>query len=430
MRPLKNSILYLGTRALSLEKVAEIEAARRLGYDVVMASDNPDVFSSYGFEHNFEAPLSKHDEATNIILEYFDKHSLSVSGVVSWQDQEEELAARLAAHLNLAECTLDSNRKARDKTATREMLSKINEKYNPKYQLVNSEISFEESIEKIGLPCILKLAGNSGGRGVLAITSESEVKEKWDKFIEDNATSKGGLYTKYRDSILLEELVTGSEHSISGMVTDKDIYLLAITDKRIDHTTQLQYENVLPSCLSLRVQEEIKVMAEQMITASGIQWRGFHIDFIVTKTGIKVLEMGARLGGECINSHLVPMASSNRINPYELLIEYIIQGRKPPLSRSDYTQDFDRRAGSRVVAPTSPGWITDIRGLDKLCEHPNTRDFVQLKGIGSKMRPPTDAYEEYKVAYVIAECPLTQNLSQILDEMTADIKISTTSSKP
>lgn len=416
-------VLFLGTRALSLERISEIVTAREVGYEIIMASDTPEAFSSYGFEHNIDVPLSDYEKATSLILAYLKEHSLSVVGVVGWQDREEELTSHLTAQLDLPTCSLEANRKARDKASTRRMLDDLGGQYNPQYVRVSDFLSFKSAVEQIGVPCILKPAGNSGGRGIVTVRSTDNLEQIWQTFSEYNASEKGGLYAKYRDCDLLEELVIGSEHSISGMVADGEIYLFSITDKRIDHEAQLQYENILPSMLSAETQADVKEMAVSVIRATGIDWRSFHIDFMVAEKGLRILEIGARLGGECINSHLIPLASSGKIIPYQLLIEYLIQGKPLPLESHDCTHLLSRYAGSRVIPSPQPGTLTHVSGFEKVCEHPNTRDFVQIKGIGDEMRPPTEAYEEYKVAYLVAECPFQDNIHDVLDEISGQVKI-------
>ncbi|MBD2145849.1 ATP-grasp domain-containing protein [Sphaerospermopsis sp. FACHB-1194] len=419
----KPLVLFLGTRALTLERIAEIATAREGGYEIIMASDTPALFQSYGFSHNIYAPLSDYETSTDCILNYINEQNLTICGVIGWQDREEELTSHLTAKLNLPTCELAANRFARNKSATRQLLEELGGKYNPKYACVVDLASFEDAINKIGTPSLLKPAGNSGGRGIVAVRSPENLADIWEHFYNYNAPSQGGLYAKYRECDLLEEMLIGSEHSIAGMVVDGEIYLFAIIDKRIDLGLQLQYENVLPSTLAPEIQDEVREMAYAVMKSTGINWRGFHIDFMVTSHGLRILEIGARPGGECINSHLIPMASSGEIQPYRLLLDYVIQGKRVPLEQQDYTQTFTRRVGSRVIAPPSPGKITRLNGLEKICEHPNTRDFTQIAGVGSIMRPPTEAYEQYKIAYVIAECPLEENLSHIFDRLVSQLEI-------
>jgi biotin carboxylase len=416
----QGTILFLGTRELPLERVAEIQVAREMGHEVIMVSDRPEVYQSYGFTHNFQAPLGNYEQAIPIITDYLQTHKLPISGVISWQDREEELAAHLTKHLGLPSCSLEANQKARNKAMTRQMLESLGGHYNPRYEFVYDAESFTQALEKLGKNGMLKLAGNSGGRGIASISEQDDPKSVWDKFIAANDPSQGEMYAFYRDRIILEEKLTGSEHSVSGVVVDGEVIIFAITDKRIDLATQLQYQNLTPSRLSVDRQQEIKKMATDVIRATGINWRGFHLDFMVTDQGLKILELGARLGGECINSHLISLASSS-LHPYQVIMD-VIQGQST-LTQTDYSQSFSRQAASRVIAPPAKGRITHISGLEKLCTSPYTRDFVQLKGIGDLVIPPTEAYEQYKIAYLIAESGLEEDLNTILDEMVADLKI-------
>lgn len=418
---MSNKILFLATRELPLERIMEIQTVREMGYEVIMVSNNPTVYNSYNFNHNFQAPLIEIDKSVPIILNYLKDNEITISGVIAWQDGEEELASHLTKHLNLPSCPIEANKKARNKAETRALLETLEGNYNPSYEFVTDADSFKKGLAKIGKQCMLKLAGNSGGRGILSVNPDANPDEVWSKFISDNDSSQGGIYECYRDSIILEEKLVGSEHSISGAIANGKVVIFAINDKRIDLDTQLQYQNTTPSHLSDELHQKIEKMTVDVMSATGINWRGFHLDFMVTNSGLKILELGARLGGECINSHIIPLASYGQLKPYREIIN-IIQG-KSTLKETNYSQKFSRKVASRVIAPPKAGYITNISGFEKLCNSPYTRHFIQLKGIGDLMIPANEAYEQYKVAYVIAECGLDEDIDAILDEMIKDVSI-------
>jgi biotin carboxylase len=418
---MSSKILFLATRELPLERILEIQTAQEMDYEVIMVSNNPKIYESYNFTHNFQAPLIEIDKAVPIILDYLTSNALTISGVIAWQDGEEELAAQLTKDLNLPSCPIEANKKARNKAETRLLLKTLEGNYNPYHEFVNDVDSFKKAFLEIGSNCMLKLAGNSGGRGVASVYLDDNLDEVWDKFITANDSSQGGIYECYRDSIILEEKVVGSEHSISGVIIDGKVIIFAINDKRIDLPTQLQYQNTTPSALSKEMHEKVEKMTIDVMSATGVNWRGFHLDFMVTENGLKILELGARLGGECINSHIIPLASHGHLKPYTEIMN-VIQG-KSTLTETNYSQKFVRKVASRVIAPPKAGYITAISGFEKLCNSPYTRHFIQLKGIGDLMIPPTDAYEQYKVAYIIVETRLDEDIDAILDEMIQDVII-------
>ena len=47
----------------------------------------------------------------------------------------------------------------------------------------------------------------------------------------------------------------------------------------------------------------------QQIRRYGIQNGPSHTEIKVTKDGPKIVELGARLGGDCITTHLVPLST-------------------------------------------------------------------------------------------------------------------------
>ena len=84
-----------------------------------------------------------------------------------------------------------------------------------------------------------------------------------------------------------------------------------------------------PSRLDKKTTDEISRIAREANRAVGISNGPSHTEIIVTKDGPKIVELGARLGGDCITTHLVPLSTG--MNMVESCIK-IAMGEKPDLS--------------------------------------------------------------------------------------------------
>lgn len=408
-----STILYLDTRALPAERTAEIKACLDAGYQLIIATTTPALYVSYGCLDVIHAPLGDYTKAEEVILEHIRQKGYRIDGVIAWKDLEVELAVRLNERLGLHGTSREAGQRVRDKVQTRRALAAI-QGANPKHREVGNESDFRRALEQIGVPCLLKPAGNSGGRGIYRIDSMDRALAVYQEFIEHNRTSAGDMYKYYRDIALLEEELVGSEHSVSGMVVNNEVITFAIIDKKINRSVPIQYENVTPSHLPENIQAAMLELARAAVKAVGINWCGFHVDMMVTASGPRILEIGGRLGGEFINSHLIPFSRSS-VHPYRALLE-AVQGRNP-FKHDNYNHRAERRAGNRIVTPPGVGVITSVKGAEKVWQHPATRFFMQVRGIGEEMHYPKDKFKAYEIGYIVAECALSQDICAVMDEL-------------
>ena len=88
------------------------------------------------------------------------------------------------------------------------------------------------------------------------------------------------------------------------------MHVIQITDKL---TTGAPYFVEMghnqPSLLPKNIQQQIEKVAKMAVKALGIQNGPSHTEIKVTSEGPKIVEIGARLGGDNITTHLVPLST-------------------------------------------------------------------------------------------------------------------------
>jgi ATP-grasp domain len=412
----QNTLLYVGTRPLSLEREAEISAARNHGFQLLIADASAAAYRGFGIEHLVETPLSHPDHSVKNILSYIRQNSLQISGVTGWTDGAVELVAGLSDALGLPGTSPQTVHNVRNKAQTRMILADGLPEANPRFALIRSEAEFLLALDDVGTPCVLKPAGSSGGRGIVKITDKDEALAKFRYFANLVRPENDATYGLYDRVFILEQQVIGTEHSVAGIVAGGVACILAIIDKENDFSIPLQYQNTTPSLLPDAIQMQMIEMARAAVKLVGIDWCGFHVDMMVENGTPKILEIGGRLGGECINSHLLPL-SLGTVRPYDQLIQ-VIQGYNPFCSQDEMRVPVSR-AGGRALLPKTPGRIVALHGLEQVQVHPALKGFSQIKVEGDFVRLPDDRPFDYTIAHIVAECGLGESIQQTLDEITS-----------
>lgn len=367
-------LLIIGASILQLPA---IKRAKELGYYVGVIDYNPDAIG-----------ISFADE-------YFNVSTIDIEGVAKTAEEfcpdgimtlATDMPMRSIAvaceRLGLPGISLDTAIKSTDKG---EMIKafEANGVEHPWYFILSNPDEFEKVIDKIAFPCISKPTDNSGSRGVMLIHNEDELKEAI-AYSSENGRSGG---------VIIEEYLRGSEVSVEIIVLDGTPHVLNVTDKLTTgapHFVEMGHSQ--PSRLGAENVEKICDLAYRAVKAVGIQNGPAHVEIMLTENGPKVIELGARMGGDCITTHLVPLSTG--VDMIEATIR-LACGEKP-----DIAKKFDRGGAIRYF-DTPCGTIHSIEGIDKAKKIPGVREISFVKQIGDTVGEIGSSTD--RVGFVIAQ---------------------------
>lgn len=168
----------------------------------------------------------------------------------------------------------------------------------PKFIEANNN---EVNIKDFKFPLIVKPVDRSGSRGVTKVLFENQLPEAINYAISESFCKKA----------IVEEYVDGVEVSVETISYKGEHTILAITDKVTTgppHFVELAHHQ--PSSLSNEIQEKIKSETIKCLNALNINFGAGHSEFKITpKCEVYAIEVGARMGGDFIGSHLVKLST-------------------------------------------------------------------------------------------------------------------------
>ena len=166
---------------------------------------------------------------------------------------------------------------------------------SPKSILVDESVDLSKI--EISLPAIVKPTDRSGSRGICKIQSRDEmafaVKNAIDLSMERKA--------------LIEEFVEGKEYSIEFISYQGKHTFLAVTEKYTTGAPHfIETGHREPAPVSDEMKEQIKKVVEHALDSLKVKNGASHSEIKIDDTGlIRIIEIGARMGGDCIGSDLV-----------------------------------------------------------------------------------------------------------------------------
>lgn len=337
------TIMILGGSILQLPA---IKKALEDGLKVVVVDMNPNAI---GFEE--EGIIKEVISTIDIpkVLEAAKRNK--IDGIMTLaSDMPIRTIAKVSKELNLIGVSEDTALKTTNKWYMRDALLKYGVPV-PEFYKVNTNDEFVKAVGNIkahGYKCIVKPVDNSGSRGVTLIS----------RYSLDNIIQAFKHAKKYSRSgeIIVEEYMEGSEVSVETLTIDNVCHVIQITDKL---TTGAPYfvemGHSQPSKLSSDVINKIEEVAKQANYAVGIKNGPSHTEIKVTKDGPKIVELGARLGGDCITTHLVPLSTG--VDMVECCIN-IALGKS-----IDYLPKYKKASAIRYIK-SDLGRIKSIEGIN------------------------------------------------------------------
>lgn len=292
---MNKKIMILGASILQLPA---IKAAIEMGLDVVVVDMNPDAVG-------FNVPGVCKEVISTIdidaIVKAAKKHH--INGIMTLAtDMPMRSVAAVAKEMNLVGIDEQTAIKATNKAEMRKALFEAGVPI-PRFYKVSNKNEYVEAVKSFSEPFIVKPADSSGSRGIYMIKDLNNASEIESAYEYSHEFSRNG-------DVVVEEYMFGPEVSVETLSFDGLCHVIQITDKLTTgapHFVEMGHSQ--PSMLPDNIKERIKEVTIAANKAIGINNGPSHTEIIVTKEGPKIVELGARLGGDCITTHLVPLSS-------------------------------------------------------------------------------------------------------------------------
>lgn len=387
-------LLIIGASILQLPA---IKKAKELGHYVAVADFNPNAVG-IPYADEFYNASTIDIEAICKVAEEFKPDGIMTLAT----DMPMRSIAAATSRLGLPGISMDTAIKSTDKG---EMIKAFKEYgvESPWFYIIENVTMLNALLPQLSYPCILKPTDNAGSRGVMLVKSAEELIEAYQYSVSQ---SRGGL-------VILEEYMTGPEVSVEVMVVDGEPHVLQVTDKL---TTGAPYFVEMghnqPSMLPAEDVEKIKDLACRAVKSVGINCGPSHVEIKLTPTGPKMVELGARMGGDCITTHLVPLSTG--VDMIKATIDVSL-GLTP-----DITPTLHKGSAIRFFdAPN--GIITAIEGVEEAKSIAGVQEISFTKNVGDEVTEIHSSLD--RCGFVIAQCDNANDAIEVCERAKEKIQI-------
>lgn len=374
------TILIIGGGLL---QVPIIQTAKTMRLHTVVADMNP---SSIGFQIADESIVMSTKDVEGMVRESkkFAQNS-PIHGVITAGTDASMTVAAVASALQLPGIRFVDAEAASNKVKMRQRLKEFGMPI-PRFAAVWSLLDAKEALDSLTFPLVMKPADNMGARGVIKVNHKEDLPSAFRHAKRFCPTGE----------LILEEYMEGPELSVDALAFQGQIRMTGIADRIIEREPYfIEVGHNMPSAMPKEILEEV-----ERVMAGGMRALGIHLgagkgDIKVTKEGVKIGEIAARLSGGFMSAFTYPLSTGVNLNRAALLISLgeTPDNLDPVLNRVSIERSLLSKPGKLI----SIGGVEEIKKIDGVSEV-----FIQSKP-GDIIKEPTNNIDKSGHVIIVAE---------------------------
>ncbi len=390
-------LLLMSTRTYRAK--AFLQAARRLGVEVVVGSERRQALASKARNTTLAVDLRRPDRAARGIAQFARQRPLDA--VVGVDDDTIVLAAMAAKALGLPHNSVDAVRAANDKYRTRRRLAKAGLP-SPRFKRISIDADPITASKKVWYPCVLKPVALAASRGVIRADDQAQFVDAFGRIRAMLLADRGG-----QRQLLVESFIPGAEVAVEGLLVDGSLRMLALFDKPdpLDGPYFEETIYVTPSRLPVAVQKAIERTTARGAEVLGLCDGPLHAELRLGEGGPFVVELAARsIGGLCSNT----LRFGTGLSLEEVILKHAIG---EPLG----SVERERRAAGVMMLPIPrAGRLREVRGREQAEQVPGIEEVAITLPLGQPVVPLPEG-DRY-LGFVFARGPTPEEVEAALRE--------------
>ena len=273
-----------------------IQKAKQMGYYTLAVDGNP---NAEGFADADEyAPVNIVDQEA--VCAY--AREKGVDGVLTAATDYGVLAMSYTAQeLGLPGINYAAAQRIKNKYEVRKCLYEAGADDTGLSYEVSESTDVAKLASELKYPVMVKPCDGSGSRGAAKVETAAEFAQACEDARACSLTHKATV----------EPFIDGREYGVESYVHHGEIHVMAVMQKWM---TQPPYYaelgHAIPSGLSKQMEEKIIACVTKALKALDVNHGSVNMDLLITEKGsVHIIDIGARMGGNLIGSHIIPLGT-------------------------------------------------------------------------------------------------------------------------
>ncbi len=386
-------LLLLPTRTYRTEDF--IDAARKLGVDLVCASERPSTLEELSPDSLLTLDFTDADSAAKAVAEWARRRPLDA--VVGVDDLTATTAAAIADRLGLRASPVAAVAAARNKYEMRQCLAAAGVPV-PRFRRIALSDDPFMAARGVGFPCVLKPLALSASRGVIRTNTVDQFIAAFHRIAallrRDDVTVTGDAAA----FLLAEQYIPGLEVALEGLLEGGALRTLALFDKPDPLEGPFFEETiyVTPSRLPDGLQRRIAAAAAAACAALGLSEGPVHAELRVNDDGPWIIEVAARsIGGLCSRT----LRFGTGMSLEELILRHALGWSIDSLVREW------RPAGVMMIPIPRAGRLRAIHGRERATGVEGIEEVAITAHVGQELVPLPEGWQYLGFIFARADTP-------------------------
>jgi biotin carboxylase len=356
------SRLLLITPPNSYRTVAYLEAARRRGIPVLVASEG-----RYSLVSEIAGGLHIDLHDPRALEQLLDANrSWPFAGVIASDDATVELGSRIAEELSLPHNPPQAARLSRRKDLSRKALARAGVPV-PAHRVIDLDRPLVAQLGNLEYPCVAKPLALSASRGVIRTDSLAETVAACERI--RRILGRESVTNSFEAThVLLETFVSGAEVALEGLLQAGRLSVLAIFDKPDPLEGPFFEETyyITPTRHGEPEQQRIVESVTAACQALGLREGPVHAEVRINGSQAVIVEVASRtIGGDC--ARLLRFGTGHGLE--DLVIAHAV-GKPLPI------EPREGGAGVLMIPISEAGILRRVEGITRARAIPGIEDIV------------------------------------------------------
>jgi len=391
------TILIIGGGLL---QVPIIQTAKTMKLKTLVADMNP---NSIGFQIADEKIIMSTKDLEGMVREakrY--NQSKPIHGVITAGTDASMTVAAVASAIGLPGIRFIDAEACSNKVKMRQRLKEHGLPI-PRFAPVWSLQDAKDAVENLSFPLVMKPADNMGARGVIKVNQKEDIPHAFRHAKKFCPTGE----------LILEEYMEGPELSVDALAFQGQIRMTGIADRIIEREPFfIEIGHNMPSALPQQILDEVEDVMTRGMKALGIHLGAGKGDIKVTKDGVKIGEIAARLSGGFMSAFTYPLSTGVNLNRAALLIAL---GEHP-----DNLEPVVSRVSIERSLLATPGKLLQISGVDEAKKIDGVNEIFLQSKPGDVIKEPTNNID--KSGHVIISANTLDEANSIFEKVKNTIR--------
>ncbi len=385
-----------------------ILAAKKLGYESIVADANPNAVSVPLADKFFPVDLKDREALVKLAFELNSDEENGLEGVFTAGTDFSASVAYVAEKLGFSDrChSFQACLNASDKVCMRGCFKK-NSVPSPEFIQIDknniTEIEKKVSSGEIAFPKVAKPVDNMGGRGCRLVRNDVEFDSSVSSAVKNSRSGRA----------IFEDYMDGAEFSIDSIVYNGTLTITGFADRHIYYPPYfIEMGHTMPSSFATeKMKNELIATFALGIKALGLTCGVAKADIKYTKNGPMIGEIAARLSGGYMSGWTYPYSSDLNLTEQAMLIALgkepseLLKRRKPLLWQPHESVAGEKQPFELFEVPSDkvsaerawlsiPGKISRIYGLENLSSLKYIKDVLPRVHEGDTVSFPRNNVEK------------------------------------